>query len=158
MDSNGGMRAREHPRSRPEVGPRFEPCLTWESYRIVQVRIGTRGERENVCTAREANTTGKGSTKGSTGRSGHWHYPNANSRYSLVFAFPGVAGADSAPNAVGSGGSAHRQLRTNALSSPGVVAERIRGTLGFLEDHKLAGSYRHAPIPYRYAGVCKRGS
>src|SRR5215218_7911274 len=71
---------------------------------------------------------------------------------SLVFAFSGVAGAGSAPNAVGSGGSAHRQLRTNALSSVGVVAERIRGPLGFLEDHKLAASYRHAPIPYRYAG------
>src|SRR5215212_5549685 len=153
MDSNRrGMRAREHPRSRPEVGPRFEPCLTWESYRIVQVRIGTRGERENVCTAREANTTGKGSTKGSTGRSGHWHYPNANSRYSLVFAFSGVAGAGSAPNAVGSGGSAHGQLRTNPLSSAGVVAERTRRPLG--SQKPLSQKPATTPlVPYRYAGV-----
>src|SRR5215213_5115337 len=84
---------------------------------------GTRGNRATGGN-REKSTRGKGRT-GSRNR--HWHYPNANSRCWLDRAFSEVSGADSAPNAVGSGGSTYGKLRTNALLSSMLVAERISG-------------------------------
>jgi hypothetical protein len=98
---------------------------------------GTRGNRATGGN-REKSTRGKGRT-GSRNR--HWHYPNANSRCWLDRAFSEVSGADSAPNAVGSGGSTYGKLRTNALLSSMLVAERIRGPLGSPESHRLAASY-----------------